>query len=118
MPGPKLELPVNAEEVDQDNQQFHHPAGEGGDGGALDPQFRRAEVAENQDVVEAHVDAQGAQAHDGAHKGGFHTLERIHQGVGDGIDQIGVAHDFKIPDRLFHHSGFPGEQAQNGSRSQ
>lgn len=37
--------------VDKGNDKFHHTGGEGGDGGAGDPQCGQTQLAEDQDVV-------------------------------------------------------------------
>ena len=118
MPGPHFQLLINEKQVHQNDNQLYHPAGEGGDGRAHNAQLRQSEMAENQAVVQAHINENGADGHHRAHKRRLHTLQRIHQGVGDGIDYIRPAHDFQIFQRLSHHRLVRGEQPQNAPGKQ
>ena len=113
-----MELFVEEQDVHQDDAQLHQPADQGGHGSAYNAQLRRAEVAVDETVVQADVDADGGAGHDRADHGGLHALEGVHEGVGQAEHRIGPADDFQVAHSFCDDLRIPGEQPQHSRRSQ
>ena len=75
---PHPQLFVEYQKVYQHGHQLHDPGGQRGVGRAPDAQLRRAEVTEDQGVVQTAVDDNGGAGHDHADEGGLNALEGVH----------------------------------------
>ena len=118
LPQLHVELFVDEQDIYQDDAQLYQPADQGGHGSTHDAQLRRAEVAVDEAVVETDVDADGGAGHDRADHGGLHTLESVHEGVGQAEHRIRPADDLQVAHSFCDDLRISGEQPQHSRRSQ
>ena len=111
-----FQLFVDEEDVDEDDNELHDTAHERGDRGADNAELRRAEIAVNEAVVQADVDADGAETHHGADCGGLDALKGIHKRVGDGENEVSPADDAQIARTLSDDGVVVREKGQNAGR--
>ena len=88
--------PAVAGGIEGHDDHLHHPGDQGGDGGAGDAHGRRAELAEDQDVVQAgvgqHGDAEDHHAHGGILRAALHA----DVDGADGVEDVAQPHDPQV----------------------
>ena len=111
--------PLAAEGVGQGDDELHHTGGEGGDGGAGNAQGGQAQLAEDEDVVAQGVAHRGDGEHRHAEAGVLNALLHPDVDGGEGVENVGKAHDADIGGAQLHQpevvrdeqQHLPGKQA-------
>ena len=104
--------------VDKGNDKFHHTGGEGGDGGAGDPQCGQTQLAEDQNVVAYGVADGGNGEYRHAEAGILNALLHTDVDGGEGVENIGEAHDADVGGAQLHQTGIVGNEHQHLSGEQ
>ena len=96
IPQPDPQILVEEEHITDRNGKFQQPGRQGSVGRAPDPQRRRAEFPENQDIVQQHVGDQ--RRHIGNHRDpdAFYTPYRDVKHIGQPKEYIAVGNDPEI----------------------
>ena len=100
-------------EIPDDDEQLHRARNQRRDRRAAHAQGGRAEVAVNEDIVEADIDAQRGRRDDVADLDNADRAQRGGQHIGQGKEHIGKADDLQILHALLHNGRVVAHQADD-----
>ena len=99
--------------IDRDDHELQHPGGQGGNGSTGDPQRRRAELAENENVVQARVGQHGDAEDDHAHGGILRAALHADVDGADGVEDIAEANNPEIGGAQLNEQVVVGHQSHH-----
>ena len=99
--------------IDRDDHELQHPGGQGGNGSTGDPQRRRAELAENKNVVQARVGQHGDAEDDHAHGGILRAALHADVDGADGVEDIAEANNPEIGGAQLNEQVVVGHQSHH-----
>ena len=113
--GLHAELFVEDGEVDEHDAELDHAGDEGRDRRAADAQGRKAEVTEDQGVVQKEVDDERGAGVDEADERRFHRAQHAEQDLRHGEEDVGERHDPQVFHRLVDDRGLVREDREDGA---
>ena len=112
---PQPQLFVGEQQIGGDNDGLHCPGRKRSSCGAGGAHTRRAEVAEDQHIVDSHINDQGYEKAD-SHR--LHTAQAAQQDIGKGKQRVGKADNAQVLHALCDDALLIGEKREAEMREE